>query len=331
LQAPELSSLDGPCLPALAAAPALRTEREHAHQYNWDRLRVLASLDIVGSHLGGQHLFWGVGTPLFLILAIALGVQRPIAPDARAFMTKRVRRLLIPWLVWSVAIAAALSITELFHARAPFGWWKGEMLLYGPQIHLWFLPVAACAGVGAHVLHRITARLDPVPVACACLALGVGTLALCPLLGHGWPFEQWSFSAPALLLGLGLGRLMSPAARAGGARLWLAGLLGAAFAAVALARLVPSLAPFGLRYAGALLLLALAAALPNLRDRATPRVAALMVGVYVLHPIVFQIAVEPALWSAGLGHATWARVGFGYGVTLGLVALLRRTPVRALL
>ena len=46
------------------------------YQYNWDRLRVLASLDIVGSHLAGQHLFWGVGTPLFLILTVAFGVHR---------------------------------------------------------------------------------------------------------------------------------------------------------------------------------------------------------------------------------------------------------------
>ena len=91
-----------------------REAADDAHQYNWDRLRVVASLDIVGSHLAGEHLFWGVGTPLFLMLAIAFGVQRSQPVATRDFVAKRARRVLLPWLAWSVVIHPSTAARLMF-------------------------------------------------------------------------------------------------------------------------------------------------------------------------------------------------------------------------
>ncbi|HEX6246050.1 MAG TPA: hypothetical protein VFZ61_34235, partial [Polyangiales bacterium] len=108
-------------------------------------------------------------------------------------------------------------------------------------------------------------------------------------------------------------------------------LLSCVAGCLLLGLLTPDADAYTRRYAGALALLAAAVLLPNAPDRLTPRLAALMLGTYILHPIVFQLSVEPALRAAGLGHLVWARVGLGYLATLGLVAVLRRTGLRGLL
>ncbi|MFT3921583.1 MAG: hypothetical protein QM778_03515 [Myxococcales bacterium] len=63
----------------------------------------------------------------------------------------------------------------------------------------------------------------------------------------------------------------------------------------------------------------------------TTRLAPLMLGGYVLHPLLFQCLVEPALFAVGLGGSAWARIGFGFGATLFTVWCARRTRLHAVL
>ncbi|MEM1415651.1 MAG: hypothetical protein AAGH15_12160, partial [Myxococcota bacterium] len=148
----------------------------------------------------------------------------------------------------------------------------------------------------------------------------------------GWPFEQWLFSLPAVLLGFGLGRLVAfaPDLRTlrrsvGAAWLLCAGL------ALLLAALVPETALYGRRILGGLGLLVLAALLPNVPDRLTRRVAPLMLGVYILHFFVYLWFVKPALCFVELGDSHALRLGVTFPLTMLLVAWLRRTRLRALL
>jgi hypothetical protein len=301
------------------------------HLYNWDRLRVFASLDIVGLHLTGTHLFGGLGLPTFLLISVALGVHRPHPASTQRFCSRRLQRIVLPWLFWSLAIAAGITLVASWEGQPALGWFEPRMLLYGPRIHLWFLPFIAVAGVLAHGMHRLTARLDPLLAAAGGVLLGLVSIALQPRLGHSSPFEQWSFGLPAIFLGFALGRTLAASAERR-APFDVAVLVGMALLGGALLLwLEPALYEYLRRYGGALLLLSLVLFVPNRSDRYTPHIAALMLGIYCLHPSVYWTAVEPQLWAHGLGEQQWARIGFGYTATALVVLALRQTALRRVL
>lgn len=300
----------------------------------WDRLRVLAALDTVGMHVAGEHVFFGFGLPLFLILAVALGVSKKAPRPTGRFLRRRVDRILLPWLFWSVVLAGERALYAATHGQATFAWARAEMLLYGPRIHLWFLPLILVAGLLAHLAHRATgSRRAQVGGAVFALLAAAALLALPAQLGAvGWPFEQWLFSVPAVALGFALGRRLAHAPELPSLRRHLL-LAFAAFAggALAVAALVPASAAYGFRYAGGFGLLVLAAWLPNVPDRLTRRFTPLMLGVYVLHPVVYLWLIKPALCFVELGDVDALRVGLTFPVTMALVAALRRTGLRSVL
>ncbi|MEM1415197.1 MAG: acyltransferase family protein, partial [Myxococcota bacterium] len=157
--------------PAASVADARRV-----HLEGWDRLRVLAAIDTVGLHVNGSHPLFGFGLPLFLILAVALGVSKRAPRPTRRFLGRRVDRILLPWFFWSLALLPLCALRETIYGRPAFAWLEPEMLLYGPSIHLWFLPFILVAGLAAHGLHRVFER-SIVAVGVA-FVLGVALLAV---------------------------------------------------------------------------------------------------------------------------------------------------------
>ena len=300
----------------------------------WDRLRVLAALDTVGMHVAGEHVFFGFGLPLFLILAIALGVSKPGPRPTARFLSRRVDRILVPWVFWSLLLAGERALHTAMDGKAAFAWARPEMLLYGPRIHLWFLPLILVAGLLAHLAHRATGSRRGHPGgATFALLLAAALLALPAHLGAvGWPFEQWLFSVPALALGFALGRRLAHAPDLPTLRRQLLAAFGVFVAgALLVAWLVPASGAYGVRYAGGFGLLVLAACLPNVPDRLTRRLTPLMLGVYVLHPVVYLWVIKPALEGLSLGHVGALRVGLTFPATMLLVAALRRTRSRTVL
>jgi surface polysaccharide O-acyltransferase-like enzyme len=318
----------------LAPAPGrARTElAADVYQHNWDRLRLIGCLDILGSHLTGTHLFGGIGLPMFFLIAIALPLRRAQPMTALELAHQRGRRVLVPWLFWSACIALEQAARALARGEPAWGWVEPVMLLYGPEIHLWFLPFSVTAAVLVQALARATCDQPGRLLAWLGFALGFATLTLCPRFAVGWPFEQWGFSLPAICLGLALGRLIAKPSPASDARLELT-LLAAAFALIALLlrEAVPSTAPYVVRHVLGLALVVAALWLPNRPDPITRAVTPCLLGVYVLHLLVYRELIEPVVNALSLGLSAWQKIALTFGAALAIVELLRRTPLRRVL
>ncbi|HJL20429.1 MAG TPA: acyltransferase [Sandaracinaceae bacterium LLY-WYZ-13_1] len=310
-------------LPGRAAVHAAAPSR--LHLTSWDRLRVIAALDTVALHLGGQHAIFGFGLPLFLILSIALGVSKTEARPTGRFLSRRVERILVPWAFWSVVIVGLRCLYEVREGDPAFGWAEPTMLLYGPRIHLWFLPFILGAGLAAHLFHRVVRR-SRLAVLAAVLASGA-LLLVPPLLSLPWPFQQWVFSLPAIPLGFALGRALAFERSLARLRLLLgAGLvtfLGLGLIAWAMD---PRAGLYAFRFAGGLGLLVVATFLPNRADRWTAHFTPLMLGVYILHPVVYLWLVKPLMCAVELNHVLWLRVVLAFPATMLSVWALRKVP-----
>jgi surface polysaccharide O-acyltransferase-like enzyme len=308
-----------------AAAPATRL-----HLQSWDRLRVIAALDTVALHLAGEHAIFGFGLPLFLMLSIALGVSKPEPRPTKRFLSRRLERILAPWAFWSAVIVGLRCLYAVREGDPAFSWAEPAMLLYGPRIHLWFLPFILLAGLAAHYLHRgvRSSRLAALAALCAAGAL----LLVPPRLTLEWPLQQWAFSLPAIPLGFALGRALAFERSLPRLRLLLAAgfvtFLGLGLMAWTLDERAGI---YAFRFAGGLGLLVGATFLPNRPDRWTAKLTPLMLGVYILHPVVYLWLVKPAMCAVELNHVQWLRVVLAFPATMLAVWLMRRTPLRRVL
>jgi hypothetical protein len=309
--------------PAASLARAGQRERVLA----WDWLRVLALLDVASHHTRGAHLIAGAGLPLFHMLSLALSsAARP--QSTLQFARKRAARLLVPWLFWSGTLGALRALTEHARGQPSWAWLEPRMLLYGPNIALWFLPFTAAAGLAAQLARGLLERSGERQQRALLLVLFVAGLALLPSPVHmelGWPFDQWLFSVPSALFGFVIGRAQGSAGRDA--------LLGAATAALSayclcLWRVDPAAARHALRFALAFGLLSAAPWLPLPGTRLSAGLRPLLFGVYILHPTLDLQLFDPLLWRLGCGGVGWLRLVFGVCACTGCVWLLRRTPLR---
>ncbi len=300
----------------------------------WDRLRFLAFLDVASFHVTDRHVLSGFGLPTFLILTFALGARHSLAPPTYEFVRARVKRLIVPWVVWSAILGLITAFRALRHHTpldAVFNW---HMLLYGTELHLWFLPAAAVGSVLAHLLDRVTQSVRTLPVLGGCFVLSAALLAIVRDLHLAYPFWKWMFALPAVPLGLALGRVLARPAWHDPRASWTVVLISS-FVMGALVLLGRGLStPFdsdpAVRYTLAMCLLAGGALLPNVPDTWTPRLERLLLGAYLLHKPIHDIITR-------LEHAARVRLSPSWivvavvSLTLVVVAVLRRTPARVVL
>lgn len=157
---------------------------------NYDYARLVAALVIVVFHLTGSAVAH-TALPFFVMLLAILAAPGP--EGFGTFARRRARRLLVPWLAWS-AFYGALKLLDGDRLTP-------DMLLYGPAIHLWFLPFAFVVSCIAW------ATRSPWQVA------GLGALVMVPLLllQPAWvPAAQWAEAFPAVVIALAL--LVAPMA-----------------------------------------------------------------------------------------------------------------------
>lgn len=204
-----------------------------------DALRIVAMMDIVSIHITkpGQYLFWGMGLPVFIIVAVALSVRKPALPtwtDLPGAACKRAARVLLPWLVWTVFFGCnRLLWTWLDPGKSAGDLFYPWMVASGTSIHLWFLPfifVAELAVIG--VLHPLR-RVPTWAVIGGALALGLAALVWTghiydlksPVYGplsmdskiyseraaeFGWMVRKsWLFGTASICFGVALGRTLS--------------------------------------------------------------------------------------------------------------------------
>lgn len=302
------------------------------YQYNWDRLRVICSLDILGLHLTGSHLFGGVGLPTFFIVTIALAMRGAQLRDSATFLQKRVTRVLLPWLFWSALLTPAYAAYVSRRGEPTWSWVKPAMMLYGPEIHLWFLPFSVAAAFAAHLAHRATqARALHQCAGLGFLAACIG-LAVSPSVELGWPLEQWAFSLPGIALGFGLGRMLGSNRDFATTRAEVTLLAGVfAISALVLGEMLPQSCDNAERYAIALSLVVAAMWLPNRPDPITRHITPLLLGVYILHMLIHRELVEPLIEMHGVAFSPGQLITTVYVLTLGAVHLLRQTALRRVL
>ena len=291
-----------------------------------DRLRILASIDIVSGHVTGTHLLGGIGLPIFLLTSVSMCVHRPTTPRLGDFAARRVEPVLLPWLVWSGVYAVWLVVRALLNNLSPWESFEPRMLLSGTAIHLWFMPFILVANLTVVALAGQLRRWSTRQVIALALALGVVSLIGCAHLRQSIPTAppvmQWLFSIPCIPLGLAIGRTVSLASQrtrpllvltAMGAATWIFG------------RLHPNelivewtlLQRFGL----AIALLCTAALWTSQPDHITRTLVRNTFGVYLVHPLLVMIAGECRVW---LGPPLLS-VCIVYAASLGLCMLLQRT------
>ncbi len=297
---------------------------------NWDRLRVLCFLDIAALHVIERHGLFGLGLPTFLLLSLCLSVRRAEPLPTRVFLERRVQRLLIPWLFWWAVYAVDDTMHAVRHGEAAFSWFEPTMLFYGPEIYLWFMPFIALVGLLIHLLDRATQRV-PLPwLVSACLAaalLGFWISDVEPTQPE--PYLQWLFAIPALPLALGLGRTLARSHSIKDSRRRLVAYLISSLSVGGVALLIGRTSHHTtvLRYLmglGTLLVLVL---LPQWEDPITPKLQSLMLGAYVLHPLIDEQIVDRLLRSALPERPPMLHLVAVVVLTLLAVAWMRKSPL----
>jgi hypothetical protein len=122
----------------------------------------------------------------FLLILLTLPTTGSIASKAR--------RLLLPFLIWSL-VFALVQIALALKIRAPlFGWWENYMVLTGTWSHLWILPFAFLASVLAPWFQH--------PLASLGTALLVALLMSVEGTPEAIPLGLWSFGILPILVGI---------------------------------------------------------------------------------------------------------------------------------
>jgi surface polysaccharide O-acyltransferase-like enzyme len=302
---------------------------------NVERLRLLAMYEIVAFHVSEQRLpiIAGLGLPTFLLLNNAFNCTLSERMGARAFLRTKVARLLVPWLLWS-AIYLAMQLLERYrHDESFTEGFTAWMLIGGTYTHLWFVPFSL---VGSLLIAGVQARTSHHPHVwagvVALLAGAVITVVGGQVLATGrveWPLLQWLFALPAVPMGFGLGRMLLAADPAVRRRLaWVAAAVAVACLGVSLI-LAAALGPdweMVRRYAVSLSLVSIGFVWPGHSDAFSQRLAPLLFGVYLSHPLILRVYQATHLPLPPT--AIFAALVFG--VSALLVLVLQRTPLRTL-
>ena len=148
--------------------------------------RFAAALGIVwfGIEVPGQRIGY-LALPFILVVLMA---------PSKGGLTGQARRLLLPFLIWSVVFGILHTAMTLKGNNPPFAWWSWDMILTGTWGHLWILPFAFLAAIIAPWLQH--------PIA----SLGAAWAAALVIVSKGAPdtmlFQQWSFGLIPMLVGI---------------------------------------------------------------------------------------------------------------------------------
>ncbi len=234
-----------------------------------DYLRFIGALGIIQFHMALPGAWIGLSAlPMFVTLIVLYGTDRPLIAHAR--------RLLIPWVVWSVIYGVGKLVQAKLLDQPFVSEFAPWMVLTGLSLHLWFLPFAFLFLALAGPLLRILAPTVQLVVALAAslLALWAINTMVLPL-----PLPQWCATLPAAFAGLVIAR------RAG--FIPVLTLLGGG--AAVLIGLGWEQATWQLLLAS--LVLGAVLALPLQPTRLSGWAAEVSFGMYLIHPLVYSLAL----------------------------------------
>ncbi len=191
--------------PEFHGEPA-NASRDRAWYPGVDAARGIGAVGIVQFHLGESMTTLAYAMlPMFFLLTFGFAYRTARGRSIGSLARSRSHRLLFPWLIWSCLYAALM--VALAREGERFGWVTPGMAIYGPKIHLWFLPGAF---VGA-MLVGMAAKWNIGPrgrgVLLAMCAVGYAAIAHRPVT-MARPMGEWLFMAPSIPAGLLMGLWM---------------------------------------------------------------------------------------------------------------------------
>jgi hypothetical protein len=151
-----------------------------------DYARFVAALGIVwfGVQVPGNWIAY-IAVPFFLVL-----LTMSSGPD----LATRAKRLLVPYVIWSLVFAALNTAFAIKRQNPPFDWWEWHMILSGTWMHLWYLPFAFLAGLLSPWFQHPLATIGAAILTATLLAL------------HGTPEAEpwgyWAFGLIPVLVGI---------------------------------------------------------------------------------------------------------------------------------
>ena len=175
--------------------------------WSLEYLRIVAAFGIVWFHDSAAPAHWlGLGGLwIFLLISFTLFSRMPSDQPLRAFGLAKARRIMVPWLFWSL-FYLVLGLWRLWRHGTPF--YEPWMLWTGFSLHLWYLPYLFGASVALHAMRRSVAALDHPAGTLTITVLGLVMLAI----NAAWlpatpPLAQWLTAIPLTLIGCALGRI----------------------------------------------------------------------------------------------------------------------------
>lgn len=175
------------------------------YSFTLDFLKIVASFGIIWFHspveIHGKNIAYS-GIIIFTIISIIFS-QKKI--DEYSFLWKKVKRLLFPWLFWSL-------IYLVYNIIAGKEFLLGNnfisSILIGTNIHLWFLPFIFTFIIISRYLLQIDSKallyfLYILPI------IGLSTVPFwkCLLIKLGPPWAQWTHALNAIFIGLFIGKI----------------------------------------------------------------------------------------------------------------------------
>jgi hypothetical protein len=159
-------------------------EAERNGLIDYGRFAAALGITWFGINAPGQRIAY-IAVPFLLVLLMK--------PSTLA-LAGRARRLLLPFLTWSIIFGMLHTALALKTNDPPFGWWQSDMILSGTWSHLWILPFAFLAALVSPWFQH--------PIA----SLGAAWLAALVVVVKGppaaMPFGLWSFGVIPVLVGI---------------------------------------------------------------------------------------------------------------------------------
>jgi hypothetical protein len=295
-----------------------------------DLVRLGGVVAIVWFHIQAPgREFAYAGLPVLLVLSVAMPVFQSRGRSLTEDAVRRGVRLIRPWAFWSAFYGVGIVGRNWHRGEPLFARFDPNWLLIGPELHLWYLPFAYLATLAALALQRALSGRPPATTCAVGAVLGAGTvlassvvLSLRPIPA---PYTQWLFSLAAIPYGLAIGealRHVAPERRARTVGWVAASAVAAALGLNALGNRDSAIAyGIGVPVACAAVLWT-----PRLNALGNSLVA-LPMGIYLLHPFVFQRLYHFGL--ATMGNASTAVAVIALSMALSMA--LRHTPLRRVL
>ena len=300
----------------------------HHRIVNIDRLRILAAFGVIWLHTekaNAKIIAWSA-LPVFLMLFCALISNNLQDQNLKTFSQKKIHRLLIPWLFWSLIYLAAKISKRIVYNISFSDVFTYYTLFTGPRIHLWFLPYAFIMAFAIYQIYIWTVNISPVTFMKFLILLAVTILFLCSFILSTTPvpvpFSQWLFGLPAVFLGFAIGRI-SALTDTKKQKFYILTTL-AASETICLLLVILKFNTLVIPYGIAILLVCAAFIYKGRFDPVTSKVSSLTYGIYLIHPLIFSII--KSLGSNNIND--WLLMSLVFIFSAAVSSVLKKTALK---